>query len=71
MMTFDQATKAARTLREAGQFEAAEHMEHAADTARKQHFQDMQQRCWDNPDFASAYEEDCREFRSPEPASEW
>jgi len=62
-MTYDQANAAARVLREAGQYDAAEHMEVVAETARRQHFQDMAQKCYDDPDFALAYEEDMREFR--------
>jgi hypothetical protein len=34
-----------------------------AETARRQHFDDMAARCYDDPDFALAYEEDAREFR--------
>lgn len=63
-MTETQATIAARTLRDAGQFEAAEKMEQIAECARRQHFDDMAARCYDDPDFALAYEEDMREFRA-------
>lgn len=62
-MTEAQAIAAAHILRRHGELEAAEHMDSVAETCRKQHFQDMQQRCWDDPDFALAYEEDAREFR--------
>ena len=62
-LTQNDAIAAARALYAAGLYEAAAHMEEVAETARKQHFQDMQQRCWEDPDFALSYEEDCREFR--------
>lgn len=60
-MTEAQALAAARLLRESGHPEAAEAMEVASETARKQHFQDMARRCYDDPDFADAYEADARE----------
>jgi len=60
-MTEQQALAAARILAEAGQHDAAEHLESVAETARRQHFDDMARRCSDDPDFALAYEEDRRE----------
>lgn len=63
-MTFEQASAAVATLRAAGQYDAADAMERMGETARRQHFDDMAARCYDDPDFALAYEEDMREFRN-------
>ena len=63
-MTEAQANAAAEILRRHGEHDAADHMAHVAETARRQHFDDMARRCYDDPDFALAYEEDAREFRS-------
>lgn len=45
--------------------ELIERLEIRDETARKQHFQDMAQRCHDNPEFADSYEQDAME-RSPD-----
>lgn len=57
-MTEQEATTAAKLLKESGLFDAAEKMGIAAETARKQHFCDMAKRCADDMDFALAYEAD-------------
>ena len=63
-MTEAQAKAAASILRRHGEHDAADHMEQIAETARRQHFDEIAARCYDDPDFALAYEEDAREFRS-------
>jgi len=60
-MTESEANKAANILRESGCFEAADKMEQIAETSRKQHFQDMQTRCFEDSYFADAYERDRRD----------
>ncbi len=61
MVTESQAIKAADILRASGCFEAADKMEQIAETSRKQHFQDMQARCFEDPWFAESYEADRRD----------
>lgn len=60
-MTYDEAMRASMALRDLGMDAAADIMEERADQARKQHFQDMQKLCHDDPDFADRYEQDRRE----------
>ena len=57
-MTESKAIRAATILRENGCFDAAYKMEEIAETSRRQHFQDMQNRCYDDIYFADAYETD-------------
>jgi len=60
-MTETQAILAANVLKDNGCFEAAEKMESLAETCRKQHFQEMQARCFDDQQFADSYEQDRRD----------
>lgn len=63
-MTETQARRAADLLHANGHYEAGHAMDVQAERARKRHFQEMQQRCYD-PTFADAYERDRMEGWAP------